>query len=202
MTHADDFQNGARCFLFEIAPGRLAALREVLPMTDPVFLNGGAPAWLMMRLFDEARESDESSSLAAEGLTLEILAALARERSPAARVRHPRWLTHARELLHARLPETLTHDLLAKAVGVHPVHLPSQFRKHFKCTIGDYVRRLRIEHASRQLATSDAPLAEIAATSGFADQSHFSKVFKRHAGMTPANFAQIFASAASTSVSR
>jgi AraC family transcriptional regulator len=188
LTHSDDFQNGAHCFLFEIAPPRLERVREVLPMIDPVFLNGGAPAWLMMRLYNEARETDESSSLAAEGLTLEILAALSRERSSASPLRIPRWLTQAKDLLHARFPETLTHELLASAVGVHPVHLASEFRKHFKSTIGEYVRRLRIEHASRQLATSDASLAEIAVTSGFADQSHFCKVFKRLAGMTPTQF--------------
>jgi AraC family transcriptional regulator len=188
LTHSDDFEDGAHCFLVDIAPQRLDCLREVLPMSNPVFLNGGAPARLMMLLYNEARETDRASSLAMEGLTLETLAALSREWSPASRLRIPRWLTQARDLLHARFPETLTHDLLANAVGVHPVHLASEFRKHFKCTIGEYVRRLRVEHASRELATSDASLLEIALTSGFADQSHFSKVFKKLAGMTPTQF--------------
>jgi len=157
-------------------------------MKDPIFLNGGAPAWLMMRLANEARETDEASALAAEGLALEILAALSRARSPVSSPRVPRWLTQAKDLLHAQFAKTTTHDHLANAVGVHPVHLASEFRKQFKCTIGEYVRRLRVEHASRELASSKASLVEIALSSGFADQSHFSKVFKRLAGMTPSQF--------------
>ena len=52
----------------------------------------------------------------------------------------------------------------------------------FGCTVGEYLRRLRIERAAEQLSRGDAPLAEIALTAGFADQSHFSNVFRRRTG--------------------
>jgi AraC family transcriptional regulator len=188
LSHSDDFRERVHCLLVEIAAERLERLRAVLPMRDPVFLQGGRAAWLLMRLYQEAREADAASALAVEGLALEVLAAVSREQSAGSQARPPRWLTRAKELIDARFRETTTHDELANAVGVHPVHLASQFRKHFKRTIGQHVRWLRIEHASRQLAASDAPLAEIALSSGFADQSHFSKVFKRLAGTTPSQF--------------
>jgi AraC family transcriptional regulator len=54
--------------------------------------------------------------------------------------------------------------------------------------LGDHVRKLRIEFACHRLATSDTPLADIALTAGFSDQSHFSNTFKRYTGMTPAAF--------------
>ena len=93
-----------------------------------------------------------------------------------------------REVLHAQFQETLTHDDVAKLVGVHPVHLATVFRRHFGCTIGEYVRRLRIEFASRRIAASDDSLCDVGLAAGFSDQSHFSKVFKQQTGMTPGQF--------------
>jgi AraC family transcriptional regulator len=80
---------------------------------------------------------------------------------------------------------------LAAAVGVHPVHLARVFRKFHACSVGDYVRQLRIEYASRQLATTDQPLANIALAAGFADQSHFSRTFKQHTRMLPTEFRKL-----------
>ncbi len=188
LTHSDDFHGETHCLLLDVASQRLERLRAVLPMSDPVFLRGGVAAWLMMRLYTEAHATDEGAALALEGLALEILATLSRVRSARPGANVPGWLRQTKELLHAQFRETTTHEQLARAAGVHPVYLAGEFRKHFQCTIGEYVRKLRIEHASRQLVASDAPLAEIALTSGFADQSHFSKVFKRLAGMTPSQF--------------
>jgi AraC family transcriptional regulator len=74
---------------------------------------------------------------------------------------------------------------LAEAIGIHPVYLASEFRRHYRRSIGAYVRRLRVDYACRQLTTTEAPLAEIALAAGFADQSHFSRTFKSHVGMTP-----------------
>ncbi|HYR28431.1 MAG TPA: helix-turn-helix transcriptional regulator, partial [Thermoanaerobaculia bacterium] len=62
------------------------------------------------------------------------------------------------------------------------------FRRHFRCTVGDYVRERRIEYASRELARSATPLALIALDAGFASQAHFSTTFKRMTGFTPAAY--------------
>ena len=53
---------------------------------------------------------------------------------------------------------------------------------------GAYIRRLRIVWAAHQLATSDVPIASIAALAGFADQSHFTRSFRICNGVTPAVF--------------
>jgi AraC family transcriptional regulator len=68
------------------------------------------------------------------------------------------------------------------------------FRQEYGCTLGDYLRNLRIGFASRRLATSSAPLAEIALAAGFADQSHFTKAFRRATGMTPVAWRRHFRS--------
>ena len=53
---------------------------------------------------------------------------------------------------------------------------------------GEYVRRQRIALACRSLAESDMPLADVAIEAGFADQSHFTRTFKRQLGVTPAAY--------------
>jgi AraC-like DNA-binding protein len=68
------------------------------------------------------------------------------------------------------------------------VTLARAFRRRYHCTMGDYVRRQRIERAKQQLRNSRARLAEIAAANGFADQSHFSRLFRHYTGMTPSHF--------------
>jgi len=188
LTHSDDFRGGAHSFLFEIAPQRLEYVRQLLTLREPIFLYGGLPAWLSMRLYAEAQQKDAASALAIEGLALEILAELSRKQATPSERKPPPWLERARELLHGEFQESTTHNEIASTVGIHPVYLASLFRLYYGCTIGEYVRRLRIEKACRDISASDAPLADIAQAAGFCDQSHFTKVFKQYTGMTPSRF--------------
>lgn len=187
-THSDDFRSEAHCYVLEIAPERFDFVREFLSLDAPVCFHGGMLGWLALRLYAEARQTDVASSLAVEGLSLEVLAEVSRRQAATLERKPPRWLERARECIHAEFTKPLTHDQIANAVGVHPVYLASQFRHHYGCTIGEYARRLRVESACRNISVSNAPLADIALTAGFADQSHFSKVFKQLTGMTPAQF--------------
>jgi AraC family transcriptional regulator len=74
----------------------------------------------------------------------------------------PRWLQPLKEILHANFSENSTLNCLAELVGVHPVYLAAAFRKCYRCTICDCVRRLRVEYACREVLNSDLPLVEIA----------------------------------------
>ena len=188
LPHTDDFRHGVHCLVFEIAPARLAQMRDVARLREPIFVNGSRAAWLALRMYGEVMREDAASSLSIEGLALEILAELARLEAEGKEKTPPQWLRQARDLLHARLEENLTHDEVARDVGVHPVYLATTFRRYFRCTIGDYIRRLRIEFAAGQIANSGRSLCEIGLAAGFSDQSHFSKVFKNQTGMTPGSF--------------
>ena len=105
-----------------------------------------------------------------------------------ARAASPSWILRARDLLHADLARRRTLANLAAEVGVHPVTLARGFRRSFGCSVGEYVRRLRIERAASQLGGSEVPLAEIALAAGFSDQSHFSNLFRRETGMSPSAY--------------
>jgi AraC family transcriptional regulator len=56
------------------------------------------------------------------------------------------------------------------------------------------VRRLRIEEAARRFAAGAVPLVEVALDAGFADQAHFSRVFKQVTGLTPGEYRKMFIS--------
>ncbi len=146
---------------------------------------------LATRLYQEFREMDEVSGLAMEGLALEILADLSRSSRQSRTKRAPRWLALAVETIRDEFARTITLPELAQSAGVHPAHLAEVFRQHYQCTPGEYLRRVRVERAIELMAEPEAALAEIALAVGFSDQSHFSRVFKRATGMTPARFRRL-----------
>ena len=100
----------------------------------------------------------------------------------------PHWLKQATEIVESRFLERLSLTEIASEVGVHYVHLSRQFHKYNRCTIGDMIRRRRVQYASHLLARSNTSLAEIALACGFSDQSHLSFLFKRYMGLSPSKF--------------
>jgi AraC family transcriptional regulator len=190
QVHTNQWQGrAARCFHVEVPPVRLDGLREDAPVLDqPADFDKGLLSWLVLRLYREYERMDQASPLALEGLALEVLAEMARPAGLAPPRHVPRWLGEARTLLHDRFAENPTLSELGAVVGVHPAHLARAFRQHHGCSVGTYLRRLRVEYACRELAATARPLADIALAAGFADQSHFTRIFRRHTGTTPAEF--------------
>lgn len=154
-----------------------------------VELRGRGLNWLAWKLAGELRASDTVAPIAAEGFALEMLAAATRKTAIDQRVcRPPRWLGSAEELLRARIDDPVGLSELATAVGVNAGHLARVFRAHYGLSVGEYGRRLRLDWAAAEIARDDRPIAEIATAAGFADQSHFTRRFRRHVGTTPARF--------------
>src|SRR5262245_1960808 len=193
--HSNVFHNaGGRCFLVELTPhwtDRLAA--SGIKLETSIDTNNGELTRLASKLYKECRYVDKASALSVEGLALEILAAFARQTENAPAAYLPGWLRAARDLLHDRFSETIRLNEIAEQVGVHPVHLARVFHRRYGCSLGEYQRRLRVEHASRQLVATRRSLADIALAAGFSDQAHFSRVFKERTGLTPKKFRATFA---------
>jgi AraC family transcriptional regulator len=187
--HSEQFHDsGGYCFILEIGPNQMERFHEHSARLDNANnYHVGLPAWLTMRLYREHRQMDEISPLIIEGLGLEIIAEVARPKLRSER-RPPRWLLQARDLVRAEFSRKLTLNSIAKTVDIHPVHLATMFRQHYRQTVGEYVRQLRIEYVCGEISTSDAPLVDIALAAGFSDQSHLSKTFKQFTGMSPARF--------------
>ncbi len=149
-------------------------------------LRGPGFGWLAQRLAGELRATDDGAPLAAEGIALELLALVSRDSrggDPA-----PAWLEAAEELLRARIGACVRLSELAAEVDVPPVQVARAFRARHGLSVGEYGRRLRVEWAAAEIALGDRSLAEIAAEAGFADQSHFTRLFRRYVGTTPGRY--------------
>ncbi len=178
-----------RCFSIEMtrpwlerANGRLKFLQ------GPAQLDNGSLPWLAMRLYREFRQQDDLTPLVIEGLALELLVGAARQSAHVSENGTTSWLNKVRDLLHQRFREPLTLGDVAEFADVHPVSLARAFRRTHHCTVGEYVRKLRIEFACKKLTSPDASLVEIAFSSGFSEQSHFCRTFKRLTGLTPSEY--------------
>jgi len=159
---------------------------RALPLSEPFDCHAGPAVGLAVRILDEFNCFDASSPLIIEGLTLELLGVC--DRQVRCETAPPRWLWRVSELLRERCTDSWNLAAVAAEAGVHPGYLATSFRRHFGCTIGDFVRRQRIALACRALAEDDTPLADVALRAGFADQSHFTRAFKRELGLTPAAY--------------
>lgn len=188
--HAERFHDaGGRSFIIEIAPNWLAQMREHLTVTESSSdFHGGAFELLGHKLYREFANTDQAAPLIIEGVMMEMLGETVRHSATTPCHNSPRWLLQARELLHAHFTENLTLTDVAQHVGVHPVHLAQTFHKTYQCTVGDYVRKLRIDYACHELATSVKPIVDIALAAGFCDQSHFTRTFRRLLGAAPSQY--------------
>jgi AraC family transcriptional regulator len=187
--HSNRFgREDTRGLLVEAEPGTLGRLGNHGDLLrDRASYHDEHLAVLAWRLAAELRRADSAAPLAVAGLVLELLAGTARGRELRLRGAVPRWLADARDYLHDQ-DRIGSLGELAAAVGVHPVTLARGFRKAYGCSVGAYLRWLRVSRAARRLVETDAALAEIALAAGFADQSHFSNAFRRETGLSPSMF--------------
>ena len=186
-VHSERFGGlGGRCFVAQMSHEWLDALGARGLELPPVFLrsSGDRAARLGAEAFREFRKSDAASVLGVEGLLVALLAELTRTRHPRERGR-PAWLRRATELVHDRFLEPITLAQLAAELDLHPSHVARSFARFHGCTVGEMVRRLRLERARELLASSQHGLSEVALITGFADQSHLSRAFKRRYGVAP-----------------
>ncbi len=178
---------GAVCLVVDMEPAWIARAQSHAPvLAQTKAFRRGLLLHLAHRLYGEFRLRDEVSRLMIESLTLGVIAEASRRveaRQPAV----PLWLQAALAFIQARFAEQLSLTTVADHVGVHPVHLARTFRAVYQTSLAAHVRQLRIEFARQQLA-GPAPLSEIAIAAGFYDQSHFSRCFKQHTGLTPAAY--------------
>lgn len=191
-SHAVEYENDVRILSVQFD------LKKFAQMLDRSIILGGSSSYhsetvacLGNRIHREFRRMDSFSWLAIEGLVLELVAEASRGRIVMDEKGIPQWLAEAKDFLHDNFTESFVLEDIARTVGVHAVHLSRVFRKKFGCTIGEYVRGLRVEFAARQLLQADASIGEIAHEAGFADQSHLNKTFKNRYGILPAEYRRI-----------
>lgn len=103
----------------------------------------------------------------------------------------PGWAKELKEIIQDQIDTNLTLSLkeLSESLHVHPSYLSREFSKYFDdLSFGDYIRKMRIEKAIVLLSDQKNTLAEIAYLTGFSDQSHFNRIFKKYVGKNPSEY--------------
>jgi AraC-like DNA-binding protein len=188
-SHEDRFGAvGGECTNLELGDVWIERLAgEGVRSDDWAHVRGGTASWLAARIQRELSRSDDLTAFAVEALLCALIAELSRS----ARREGPRpvWL----DRVLSRLEQEFRHPPglaeLASDAGVHRGHLVRAFARHMGCSIGEHVRRLRIDWSATQLQLRESPpLSQLAFLAGFADQPHFCRTFKRLTGETPSAY--------------
>jgi AraC family transcriptional regulator len=181
--------DGAQSLIVDFDQAWVDSLGENGTIIDgPLFFSSGAFAHVGQKLYGEFKSPDNLSGLAIETACVDLLIQASRRARAPRRAREPAWLLRIRDMLESDHGERYTLQQLALVADVHPVHLAQTFRRVYSSTIGEYIRSLRVRRAADELARTDRPIAMIAISYGFYDQSHLNRVFKKHMKLTPAQY--------------
>lgn len=109
-------------------------------------------------------------------------------------------IRHAEEWIHLQCRTEFRFEALARELGMSP----RNFIRRFKAATGlapvEYLQRLRVRAAQRLLEEDCATVAEVSRTVGYEDPAFFRSVFKRHTGLSPADYRRRFSDAFSRRV--
>lgn len=114
----------------------------------------------------------------------------------AGRKRKPGWIAELEALLQHHVdssrsgsPVRISLKEMSEAVQRNPTYLSREFATYFdNLTFGEYIRKLRVDKAIQLLADPTLSLLDIAYLTGFSDQSHFTRIFKKQTGQSPSEY--------------
>ena len=97
-------------------------------------------------------------------------------------------VTAVSNYIRHHLSEPITTEQIATSLYISRTHLSARFHKETGTTLSDYILKEKTEEAKRLLRYTDKPLSAISAYLGFSSQSHFSRTFRKYAGITPGEY--------------
>ena len=101
----------------------------------------------------------------------------------------PAWAKELKEMIQDHIDTNLSLKQLSKELAINPSYLSRAFSKHFdNLSFGDYIRKQRIERAIELMSVASNSLTDVAYLTGFSDQSHFARIFKKHTGSSPSEY--------------
>lgn len=103
----------------------------------------------------------------------------------------PEWAENLKEMIQDQMDTNMTLSLqqASQELEINPAYLSREFSRYFdNLSFGDYMRKLRIDKAKLLIETTVHSLTEIAYLTGFSDQSHFNRIFKKHTGQSPSAY--------------
>lgn len=125
-----------------------------------------------------------------ESLFLQVFNTYMHQKS-GAKIKIPGWAKELKEIIQDQIDTNLSLSLkeISEGLDIHPAYVSREFSKYFNnLSFGEYIRKLRIEKATDLLHTTNHSLSEIAYLTGFSDQSHFTRIFKKYTGKNPSDY--------------
>jgi AraC-like DNA-binding protein len=108
---------------------------------------------------------------------------------PGSKKKIPTWAQELKEIIQDHIDTSLSLKELSKGLEISPSYLSREFSKYFEdLSFGDYIRKQRIEKAIELMQMPTYSLTEIAYLTGFSDQSHFTRIFKKHTSQNPSDY--------------
>lgn len=180
------------------------SIGEVVPgPADAIPLSQSQPVPLVnvvIKLLDSAAAAVASDPAAAKDRIARASALLQADHERAERDRRDATRTFARgglapwqvrqvtKHIDEALASTISTRECATVARLSTGHFRRAFKISFGVTLHRYICRRRVERAQEMMVTTDQPLCQIARRCGFADQSHFTRVFRRLIGPSPATW--------------
>ena len=160
--------------------------RRVMESAEPVL----GEIWLVPHVRGTPRwfSSSKAPLLRPDGSVAGLMGLMTPIATPEDQRTHFQELRRVIEYLETRFVEDVTVESLAKIAGISVPHLNRRFRQLLRLSPKEYILSLRVQEAQRQLVTSNAAIGEVALATGFYDQSHFTKTFRKATGMTPLKY--------------
>lgn len=187
-THRDRFRGlEGRFFTLSMPASAWQAATATRDLPETALRMPAAALVRASLLRHELQAWDGASPLAVEAGFEELLDAAALARAESA-VQAPAWLQRACERLRQDWTTTPRLAELAREADLHPVYFARAFRRRYRCSPGEYLRRFRLERAVDLLHERKLPLTDIALACGYVDQSHFTHAFRRAYRCTPARY--------------
>lgn len=101
----------------------------------------------------------------------------------------PQWAKELKDIIQDQVDTNITLKEISKDINIHPSYLSREFSKYFdNLSFGEYIQKQRIEKAISYMQSSSYTLTEIAYLTGFSDQSHFTRIFKKQTGKNPSTY--------------
>ena len=181
------YRPGTRIFNIEVEAGFFKKHGLDIPAEEQMFsdklkVNSAG----LLKILKEHYLQDQHSGIAVEHLCINLISANSLTCN-----NYPDWTHKIVEILNDEWNHSWSLAEFSGMLDIHPVTLSKYFSKYFKCTLGDYIRRIKIDKALTLIRSNRYSLTEIAYQCGFSDQAHFIKTFTLVTGMLPKQYRNI-----------
>ena len=139
-------------------------------------------------LCDSSDSILKCSSSFAEGVAKTILSLHRIDQAPAESSEGERWVSAAKAYIHAHYHKPIHIEELAASLHIDRKYLRNLFVRHTGQSTQAYLLSVRIARAKELLDDTDTPIGIIASSVGYEDPLCFSRIFKKHVGLSPSAY--------------